>query len=580
MKPQAQIMLKGLKTTEEKQLFIQKYYEKFWWEVINDGLLYIQTKTGEVIKLYPNETQKKLLKLVVELWKANKPIRILIPKARQLGVSTLIEAIIISITCFIGKKKALIIADEGKKSTNIFNMSKLMYDKMSEVVKPIKKESNAKVLAFEGKDSRIDIDTAENKDAGRSGNWQIAHLSEVDYFRDAEYLMSGLSSCIAKLPQTMVFMESTGNGVGSYFHTMIQKSERGENDYITFFIPWFDNPEYSTPLLKDEKLELSREGKYGDELYYYETYNLTLEQMKWRRSSIRNEFNYNLRKQMQEFPSTISESFIASGQPVFRRELLELISKDYTREHDITAMVVEDEFTETDNGYIKIWNKPKFGMKYRYAIFADTGGLWYDNDKNCADYSCACVYDRIERKVVSTVHGHFESLHYAKILVAMAKHYDNAKLAIEINKYVSETDEQGISVLDNIREKVKYSNFYTREVYDDVIKRNTTKIGFHTNRETKQIMINRLTAYVNNYKEEDIYINDSDIIKEMMTYVINQTKTGKTTWNAQDGYKDDFVIALSGVLVVSDQMPIPVRVDRYDMDYDELITGDAVDAFS
>ena len=557
MEDKAIQQLKSLKDPLEKQVYMKAYYSKYWWDVINDGRLHIQTKSGRVIRLYPNKTQQRLLKLVVDLWKANKPIRILIPKARQLGVSTLVEAIIMSIVGLAGEKKALIIADEGKKSTNIFNMSKLMYDRMNEVIKPKKKESNAKVLAFEDIDSRIDIDTAENRDAGRSGNWQLAHLSEIDYFPDAEYLMSGLSSCIAKLPRTMVFMESTGNGVGSYFHTMIQKSMRGENDYITFFIPWFDNPEYAIELQDDETIDLMSTGKYGNEKYYRDKFDLSLAQIKWRRTMIRNEFNYNLRKFAQEYPATVDESFIASGQPVFDRELLELIAKDYTREHEISAMVTNNKLVKVSNGYVKIWKKPVSGTYNRYVIFADTGGVWYENDKNCADYSFAVVYDRVERKVVATIHGHFEAVQYARILVSIAKYYDNAKLAIEINKYASETDEQGVSVLDNIKEKIKYNNFYTREVYDDQVKKNTTKIGFHTNRDTKQMIVNRLYSFVHNFKEEDIFVNDEQIINEMRTYVITQTKTGKTSWNAQDGYKDDRVIAFGGVLVISDQMPAP-----------------------
>jgi len=570
MKQKAKEILGTLKTTEEKQIFIKKYYQKFWWDVINDGLFRIQTKSGEIVRMFPNRTQKRLLNRVVELWQADKPIRILIPKARQLGVSTLVEAIIMAVIGFVGEKKALIIADEGKKSTNIFNMSKLMYKHLNDAIKPEAKEANARVLSFESMNSRIDIDSAENRDAGRSGNWQIAHLSEIDYYSDAEYLMSGLSSCIAKLARTMIFMESTGNGVGSYFHTMIQKSLQGENDYETFFIPWFENIDYSVELQPDETIELSSTGKYGNEIYYRDKFDLSLAQMKWRRTMIRNEFNYNLRKFAQEYPATVDEAFIASGQPVFDRELLEQINLKYTKECDITAMVVSNKIIRTQSGYIKIWNKPQTGMYNRYVIFADTGGVWYENEKNCADYSVAVVYDRIERKVVAVIKGHFESLHYAQILVAIAKYYDNAKLAIEINKYASETDEQGMSVLDKIKTRIKYHNFYTREVYDDELKKKTTKIGFHTNRETKQMIVDRLYSYVQNYKEEDIYVNDHRIIQEMMTYVITQTKTGKTTWNAQEGYKDDMVISFGGVLVVSDQMPAPrmKEVEQYHDDSD------------
>ena len=83
-------------------------------------------------------------------------------------MSTLIEAIIYAITSQRANTNADIIADEQKRSDNLFEMSKLYQEKIPRHLKPAIKKSNAKKLEFEGIHSQILVETANDPDAGRS----------------------------------------------------------------------------------------------------------------------------------------------------------------------------------------------------------------------------------------------------------------------------------------------------------------------------------------------------------------------------------------------------------------------------
>ena len=553
--------------------FTRALFKKKWWKVIESQLLNIKTKDMRMTPLILNPVQERFVNMVKKIESENRPVRIIIPKSRQQGISTIVEAIIYAKTAFSENVNSVIIADESKKSTNIFDMSKLMHEMLPEEIRSEKSKSNAKELSFSEMHSKIEIDTAENRDACRSGTYHNLHASEFAYFPHPEELMGGVNQTIPEIPGTMIILESTGNGIGNMFYDMTMKGVRGEIDYEVFFIPWFDSQEYSTRMT-DADIDLEQqilEGycpEYGDEKHYHETFSLSLGQMKWRRYCIRNKCNGDLSKFAEEYPTCLEESFQTSGNPVFSLSILEKIQATYTRPEKYRAIYVHDDTTgigelqKSENGYVKIWHEAGKEWDYRYLVFADTGGMWGDEQKG-ADYSYACVYDRMERKIAASVRGHFSATFFSKIIVHLARTYSGALLALEINKYASETDEHGISVLDRIRENLNYENLYYRKTLDKMNNKETDQLGFHMNVRTKQLIVDRLIDYVKGYIDEDIHVNDSGIIDEMKTFIISQTKTGKTTWKAQEGCKDDRVDVFGGILYISDSMPVWKKSNNY-----------------
>lgn len=106
--------------------------------------LYIKTKDQLVIPLTLNHAQRLIYKKVQEARSNKKPIRIIILKARQEGVSTLCEALIFERTARWQNTNSLIVAHEPESTESIFAMSKLFYDMLEPAYKPMRRYDNKK----------------------------------------------------------------------------------------------------------------------------------------------------------------------------------------------------------------------------------------------------------------------------------------------------------------------------------------------------------------------------------------------------------------------------------------------------
>ena len=105
----------------------KKYIEEF---------LKIKTKDSEIIPFKLNKPQLKLYDLLKRQSEAGKPQRVIILKARQMGFSTLTEAILFKRTATKANVNSGIIAHKDDATTNLFNMSKLFLEELPEQLKP------------------------------------------------------------------------------------------------------------------------------------------------------------------------------------------------------------------------------------------------------------------------------------------------------------------------------------------------------------------------------------------------------------------------------------------------------------
>ena len=103
------------------------------------GNLYIKNKDAEIVKFEPNIAQKALIDRVIYLLETKQPIRIIVLKARQMGLSTAIEALIYWYTATNRNVTSAIIAHEDAASRNLYNMFKRYYDNSNILFKPNRK---------------------------------------------------------------------------------------------------------------------------------------------------------------------------------------------------------------------------------------------------------------------------------------------------------------------------------------------------------------------------------------------------------------------------------------------------------
>lgn len=515
-----------------------------------ENFLKIRDKNEKLIPFVVNEAQTKFQQVIDENTKNGRPHKYIILKARQLGFSTFTEGKIFHKTATSKFVNSLIIAHEDKATQNLFNMSKLMYEELPAAIRPMKKYSNEKALVFEnpttdddekkinpGLRSKITVATAGTSDTARSGTYNCVHVSEIAFFPNPKNTMTALLQCVPDNNDSFVVMESTANGVGGYFYDMWNDAVAGKNDFTPLFFPWFTDSNYSTEFETEEIKEnfiKEVEAKYQDasgkyvhtEEWLLKTqFNLTYEQLYWRKKTIANKCGGDLEMFHQEYPSTPEEAFIASGRPRFNLKIV----KEY--ELQCTDPVIRGEVIKSGGKYTL--RKDEYSPLYIYEEPIE-GRLYYigaDVAEGLAkgDYSVAIVLDD-KLNVVAKYRTHIDPDLFGLEIAKIAWFYNEAYVAVENNNH-------GLTTLRSLVHDDYYNLFYTK-TYDRVNDKMSEKLGWSTKSNTKRLMIDKLAEYI---RERFIGIKDIEIIKELYFYVVDD----KGGTNAQEGKHDDCVMALA-----------------------------------
>lgn len=517
----------------------------------------IRDKAGKIIDLRINQGQQKLYNAIKSQYDNNKPIRIIVLKARQIGFSTLTESIIFKNTATKFNVNAGIITHKEEATTNLFNMSKRMYDNLPADMKPSLKRSNAKELIFDndegtGLKSKIKCMTAGSSGVGRSDTFNYLHISELAFWgNNAKETTIGLFQAVPNLPNTMIVIESTANGF-EYFKELWDMAVKGESDFIPVFVGWNELDDYKMPYT-------------GFELTDYEKnlqriYNLSLEQLSWRRWCIKNNCGGDEQQFKQEYPINPQEAFISSGNCVFDKEIvinrIQEVSKPikvgyfeykYDDTMPVGKKITDIRWVNDKNGYIELYELPNL---YKYCIGGDTAG-------DGSDWFTGHVLNAKTGKQVARLRHQMDEDLYVRQMYCLGHYYQYKNQRTGVITPALMCIESNFSSFPN-KELVRlgYSNMFVREKEDKYTGIMDKSYGFKTTSITRPVIIAELVKIV---RESVELINDKLTLEEMLTFVRNE----KGRPEAQQGAHDDLVMGLaiayySRTQVIFDVEPIEV----------------------
>jgi|ERR1700742_929211 len=270
--------------------------------------LKIRTKAGQIYPFVFNKAQRYLHDCLEKQKRETGKVRALILKGRQQGCSTYVGGRFYHRVTHSKGYRVFILTHEQEATNNLFDMANRYHDYCPEPVRPHTGTANAKELFFDLLDSGYKVGTAGTKEVGRSQTIQLLHGSECGFWPHAATHVAGVLQAVPDLPGTEVILESTANGIGNFFHERWQEAETGSSEYIAVFIPWYWQEEYTKALPPFFILDEEEEE-------YKAAYNLTLEQMAWRRNKIIELGDPLLFK--QEYPATAAEAFQLTGHDSF-----------------------------------------------------------------------------------------------------------------------------------------------------------------------------------------------------------------------------------------------------------------------
>ncbi len=507
-----------------------------------ENFLKIKSKTGEIIPLKLNKPQLKLYNALGKQYEDGKPLRAIILKARQMGFSTLTEAMIFKRTAMAKNIKSGIIAHISDASENLFKMSKLFYDMLPDrfyftdganALKPAVRASNAYELVFDTKNGKglksgIRCMTAGGEGIGRSDTFQNLHVSEYAWWPgDKASILLGAVQAVPNVPNSMIIIESTANGYDD-FKNRWDMAVEGKSDYVPVFCAWWEMDEYRLPysgfILSDEEKRIK------------ELYSLDNDQLTWRRWCIANNCGGDLEKFKQEYPACPEEAFLASGSCVFDQEkVLERIQRSpepvaigrFDFKYD-ELHITDIRWADDKNGFIKIYKKPVKGVPY--VIGGDTAGEGSDN-------FVGQVLDNTTGEQVAVLKHQFDPHIYTRLMFCLGKYYNDALIGIEANFTTYPIEEL---------QRLRYPRQYVRESTDTYTHAPKRSFGFQTTSKSRPAAVDELIKIV---AEETDTINDKETLREMLTFVKNERGRAE----AIKGEHDDMVMALAIAHYISDQ---------------------------
>lgn len=489
-------------------------------------------QSGRMVPFVLNAAQLEVLETLEEMRLANRPIRLILLKARQWGGSTLIQMYMAWIQLVLRRNWHSVICAHIKDSAR--NIRAMYSNLLAGYPEALCKDTSYRLRSFEraqnisvieGRDCRITVASAESQDSIRGADIALAHLTEVAFWKDSvqhspEDFMRAVCSSVPLEPLTLVAIESTANGVGNFFHTEWLRACDGLSDKKPVFIPWYKIAMY--------RMEVENPSRLWDTLNDYERrlwdeFGCSLEQICWYR---RRRSEYPSDQLMQaEFPTTPTEAFASTGTNVFPIEQI-----DSLRKHCFEAQrgeLGDDGFTPSPTGCLEVWRFPDPSAQYIAVV--DVGGR-----SETADWSVIAVIRNGERpEVVAQWRGHTYHDILADKAMTIARFYNTALLVVESNTLeTSDESSSSATVLQHIA--TDYPNTYFRQLTssngDDV-----TRVGFHTNRHTKALVVDALSAAL---REGRLVEHSSKACDEFATYRREQNGT----YSARKGCHDDILI--------------------------------------
>lgn len=590
-------------------LFCELRY-KYDYEFFAITCLTIQDKTTALpIKFKLNRGQRKLLSDLMRLFYEGVPILVILLKARQWGGSTLIQLFMNWIQ-IVHKKNwsSVICAHVNQAAVNIRSMFGVAVQNMIPIngdryeLKPFEGLTNIKILTKRG--CRITVGAATEPESVRSQDVKMAHFSEIGLYPDTEKmktdaLIASITGSIPLIPYSLIAYESTAQGVGDYFHQEWIKAKENESSFTPVFVPWFLIDIYREEFNgtyynhKGRKVKGTIE-QFVETLDNYEQ-NLflnhsecTLENINWYRGKLATMSSTS--KMKQEYPSDDIEAFQDSGQPAFRAEDVEALRKDcripssigtlYSDchpsiarlDHSKRKLVLQNVLFSEDTELVQelkhsdekqrqfkqqnkllIWEHPdkEEQVSRRYIVTYDPSKGKSDK----ADFGVITVIDRYYRmyggnsEKVAMWYGHEDKDIAIWYACQIAEYYNKALLVIESNTYESaDKEEDAEFIFDTIAKY--YNNLYTRTSSEDIRNGLPVRWGWHTNRQTKPMLIANFIAVL----RERSYVERSErALNEARVY--EKKKNG--SYGAKQGSHDDELMATMIACYIDYELPLP-----------------------
>ena len=481
------------------------FLENYW---------YVETVAKGYAQMVPYDYQRDDLEAMLDAHQAGEPVREIRLKARQLGWTTLAAGFAFWSAWFHPHHPWLMVStseDEAKDTlaTKIKNpmsyLPKWMLKRGPEIIA----ETQEGVSWANG--SRILVIPSTSR-AGRGKAMFGVLIDEAAFMEDPD----GVFAALDPLCYGPLFMFSTANGMGNFFHETWVDAQKADSEWRSGFRPWSARPDRSEEWYK------RTERRYRTKPHLF----------------------------FQEYPSNPEEAFLKSGRTALNVEQLRSLDSwiepearydvatilDGVRRNVPVPRLLEEANIEesTDERVLElhVWQHPYLergpdGRLVRdpnFAIAVDVAeGLEY------GDYSAVAVVDVNYSEVVATVKAHIPVEDLGVLVEWLGYWFYTALIGVERNN-------MGLVPLTYLQQQRYPRLWRMKPIAQAGSQRQTVRYGWHTNKATKPKMVVDFNKAV---ADGVLLLQDRRFLEESYTFLAD----GKGGFAANPPNHDDLVDA-------------------------------------
>ena len=470
---------------------------------IEDYIRILHGQTNEECEFILNEAQSALVGALSD----NRFVAA--PKARQLGITTLTNALALHHSLFAKNANVICMAYKTDNANENLRRIKTMFKTMPEWVQNLVMEwdenkkhvDNVGMWAFRSKmtntENKLEVSSASSEDATRGKTPTFLHWTETAFSEVADQIFTSVFPALNRRKDSVIVLESTGNGNSGFYYEVCVGIRKG---FEVVFMPWFLDSNYR--LTGDQLTEEDRE--YIKDLMGVEEFpeGLDEDQLRWYRAT---SGAIGKAKGQQEYPVSVEQVFQATNSSFFNYKTVNKVGKG----EPLHTLAIE-------NGYLmqrpaasgQVFAPVKTEFEYLIAV---------DPSEGVTDPSVITVLDPDGVEVLFWRERMIPD-DLIKLIDVLGKHFNNAKVIVENNGI-------GMYVVNSLMTHYLYPNLW----FED------GKPGFRTSHGNKAYILATLQDFILNGK---ITINNVFLGPEM-------SKFEADTLRAQKGEHDDCVLSAS-----------------------------------
>jgi hypothetical protein len=503
------------------------------------ALLQIENEKGELVPFELNEAQKVVYSEIKRQQHAGRPVRILILKGRQQGMSTLSQMRLAWWAFTRPGVRCLTVGHNLAAVHDLYGKFERAHRSLPDILRPDVEpggERGRRMKFADPNRSAYRADSAHDPEGvGRGMTVQVAHLTEIPQWSKPDETMQAVLATIPDDPDTEVLVETTAKGASGWFYetwiAAMRDMEKGiEPEFVPVFVPWYKTARYKRARRPGEPTLDRREVKFRDE------YGLTNEQVYWYRDQRR---KYGERV-TEEYPSRWEEAFLSSGLPFFRREILE-----FYRENRLDPLKIGSfkaypgtgkfAFRAELDGATHLFEPPQPGHRYSIGVDYASG--------RAKDSSAIVVIDIETKKVVATHQSKWlpDDVNVEAYCLGWMYQHDGQPALL-----IPERNGIGQALVDRLVNDFGYPNIYIDTESTTVRSSRGRRYGWATSNASRKWLIEEMAHFIHG---KLVTVPCTRLVDEMHTFVYTDEEGEHAA--ALDGSHDDlvmaFAIALRGV---------------------------------